>query len=152
MDRLANKIDAVNRVNRFANEFDVKLRAAMEPWVGKQIIKADGNLVKRFKDSIADTITGSPTINIVRSHWSQTCADFDVKINYPVGDHTVDYFTVSVRVATVKSGILNGFHPVSMRRTDYDITVIRQIQAEIATARAALHRAEMAICPFREYD
>lgn len=152
MDRLANKIEAVNQVNRFANMIDGELRAAMEPWVGKQIIKADGDLSKRFKDSIADLTRNSPTIQIVRSHWSQACADFDVKINYPVGDHTVDYFTVSVRVATVKNGILEGFLPVYVRRTDYSFAVIRETHAEIKAARAVLHKAELAICPFRETD
>jgi hypothetical protein len=152
MDRLANKVAAVNEVNRLANEFDAEMRRRMAPWLGKAIIRADGGLLKRFCDCIDDMVTYTPRVHISRSHHSTTCADFDIKINYPVGESTVSYYTVSVRVANVRGGVLEEFRPVYTRPTDYNVETIRAIQAEIKVARAVLHAAESRLSPFNEND
>lgn len=152
MDRLANKVAALNRLNGIANEFVVNMREAMNPWAGKPVLKSDGDINKRFRESIGHLLVNTHELRIFRRHWDHHRIAFDITINWRVGEHVVDFYTVSVGLATVSGGILDAFHVSPNRPTNYNVEAIRALQAQIKQASAILQKWEMALLPFRESD
>lgn len=152
IDRLASKVEAVNRCHKLANEFAADLRKALTPWLGKQIIKADGQLMARFKPAVDVLCVYRPDLQIVRSHWGVSCIDFDIKVSYATGADSCAYYTVAARVANARDCMLIDFRPEVLLKTDYKVEDIRAIKAEIEAARTLLHAAESKLSPFREND
>ncbi len=146
--RLAAKVEAKNKVNARALAITGAYLAAIAPFVGQQIYKADGDFLKKFKAALPEGVPGDyffPSrynlVRVVRDH---------AEVN---GSYS-ETQEASVYLGKCDGPILTElYQPMPENfRTDYTVEEIVQARKALTEAKRAVSAAESALCGFGEYD
>lgn len=149
-NRVQAAVDAVNKVNRAANELSAAAAEALKPMIGKQVLKASGQLTERAKKLLpAELACGcqwwSEVMNSRATIW------LTVRGHVTRGDRA-EYHKTSVVPGKCdpQTGKLVSLDAPEVRRTDYTVEEVQAKQKAIEDAREALRDAQSAVRPFDE--
>lgn len=149
--RLAARVDATNRANTVAKELYTKFRAALEPFLGKQVLKVDGSLLQKVERAVGPLPSGNDLM--VYHHRTGYSLAWVVKTSEPDGPHSVVYHEVVVYVGGLQGTTLEKFgNPPDYLRTDYTVAEIVAARKAVEVAKAELDKAREDLASFGEYD
>lgn len=153
---LAAKVAAYNRVGQVANEIAPALFAAIAPFYGQKVLKADGVLTQKVRDALnpfLPTRGAFPSFDVWLSSGRgysltvtvKTCETFNGNAFY--AEATIYLAKITGTIAEQWDGA-----PFSPFRTDYNADTVRELRKAYEVARKAANEAESALFPFGEYD
>ena len=146
---LAAKVTAVNKANKAAKELQPILRKVFESFVGKSILKKEGDLLAKVH-KLVPALDRSVFLNYYRNH-SQYSLSWTVKTCVPCGDHGCVYHETGINVGSIQNGVLTAlYEPVSNLRTDYTVEAVEEVQRKAAEAKEAYETARNACQLFGE--
>lgn len=160
---LEAKVAAVNLANQVAVELFPKLKAALEPFVGSQVYKADGDLMKKVESALPElprrdlVLNGSNAANV---HVFRGRSDYSLywtvktSCNYPSGNSgaRATYHEVSVYVGNVRGQILESLYESFTPEPKYTVEGVQAARVAYAEAKKKADAAKSALGPFGEYD
>lgn len=147
--KLAARVKAYNRAAEVAADLFPKMRAALEPWVGRQVIKADGELLKKFGESLPELPSGVG----IRAY--RTSSNFSLAWTidtWETGEEFTVYEGMTIYVGNLRDGILESLYDKWDRppvQTVEDVLTKRAAFKEVEKAYSA---AKSALHPFGEHD
>lgn len=146
--RLSAKVRAQNKVNQIAAQHAPAFLAALAPFVGQKIYKADGEFTAKVKAALpkgTDGYFNSSNYSLSRVF----------RLSEPViGQSGSEYMQATVYFGKVDNGILVELWPFKAEdfRTDYNVEEIVQAREELRAAQAAVSRAQGKLQVFGEFD
>lgn len=146
---LPAKVRAVNAGNAYAKTIYGLLAVALRPWVGKQIEKVDGQLLKKVCEQLPAMENNHHT-SVYRLHQNHSLA-WVVKICEPLGNFGCLYNETVVYIGEMKNGVLTGICEPPTLRTDYRVEEITAKREAVEKAKALLSAAQSALYPFSEF-
>jgi hypothetical protein len=156
--RLEAKVQAVNAAHAYLPKLRQDLRKALEPFVGKKVLKQGGSLTAQVEKALKGVLSNGngasysePQVYRFRSEYSLT---FTVKTCKPTGDCGCLYYERSVDIGNLKDRVLtelDGREWITPR-TDYTADEIEGKRKAAEEAREKAREAESACWPFGERD
>jgi hypothetical protein len=150
-DRLNAKVNAVNAAHTAALDLFPKLRAALLPFVGRQVVKADGYLMQKVQKALPELPAGNHLhcFASVKSH----TLHWHVKADATTPGGHAFYHEVSLYVGTLDGGTLKEVWDAPPElRTDYTAQEVQEKRKAYEQAKKAANDAQSALHPFGEYD
>ena len=146
-----NKVTAQNECNAHLNEIVPLLRKWMEPFLGQQVIKANGGYMKKFIDC-------KPSFSMAGSarefRWWTTATGYSIRVN---GSQCVTdsngtvYAESSVYLSDLRDGVLTKMYPIeSPLKTDYDVAEIKVLLEKIDAKKKEIDILRAALGDFRD--
>ena len=148
--KLAARVLAVNNANRYAKEMYPKLVAALRPFVGKQIEKAVGGLMKKVQDALPEFVHTVP-MSVYR-YASNYSLVWVMKACESVPPNGCMYHETSLYVGHLSNGVLTEFYDAPVLRTDWTVEEVERLRTDYKAAQALADKAKSALGPFGEYD
>lgn len=159
--QLDAKVYARNRVAQKINELAPALIAALTPFVGQKVMKIGGMVqkVQAIVDSILPANGPGAEFHIYR-YGSDYSLTWTVKLDafYKQGNPRFADYTphISVEesfyVGHLQGAILEKMYENTPRRTDYTVHEVKAARLALEAAKAAVSKAQSALCPFDEFD
>ena len=149
---LAAKVAAVNMAHEYANELRPILLAAFAPYVGQKILKTDGTLLQKVRETLPE-LPSHAGLSVFRRSESYSLV-YTVKTCVSYGEHSCTYHEVSLylyRFDGVTLAPWNGCQWENLRTDHTEAEVFALRQANTA-AKEAASRAAAALYPFGEWD
>lgn len=149
---LAAKIKAVNRVNKVAIEVFPVISKAFKNYVGKQIVKVDGQFLKKVAACLPVYHHNGP-FQVIR-HYMGNALTYTVKVSEHIdGSCGCLYEQHTLYIGTIEGGVLVSlFDQPKDCRTDYTIEDILSLRHILDEAKKAVNAARNDLHPFGEYD
>jgi hypothetical protein len=154
---LAARCAAFNAVNAEANRLSALTIAALTPFVGKKVLKADGSLTAAVKAVLPPA---APDVQkwLAHSNYSlcfalktyETTAD---RNNRPGEDYRIAHYAeVYFYAGEVKDGVLIKLSDPINLPTDHNPEKVAELRKIAEAAKEAARQAESACGPFGLYD
>lgn len=146
-DKLAAKIDCVNRANVRANALRTELMPIFAPYKGLKVVNKDGSFVKSIRDKLPE-FEHTPAIHIYRYH-SDYSVVYMVQTAGSVNGWSVSYET-GVYLCQLRDGVMidtynhDNFPTYDMDKIINAINETERLKAELASVQAGLS-------PFEEF-
>jgi hypothetical protein len=158
-ERLTARVNARNRVNRVANEWNSKLVEAFAPFVGKKIKRQEGGLTKAAFVAVAALDLpdcAALRLRVRAEHYWLSC-EVSVWENLPTADITGyrDGFTEkeTISVGWIDSCVLTKLaEPKTDRRTDFTVAEIVEKRRKADELQRLAREAESNLYPFGDCD
>ena len=153
LDKINAKVQAVNLANKTANQLHATLVQILTPFIGQQIIKADGklraNITKLLPKFPNDTkilvYQGNSEYNL---YWiAKACQG----IGDTSGNHTCLYHETSVYVANITTGVLVSLHDAPNFREDYTVDEVIAAKLNVDEAQRSLDKAKAVLNQFTNF-
>lgn len=151
-NRLAAKVQAVNKANQYATTLYPTLVDIFRPLVGTKIIKADGSLLKKVQALVPD-FHYSTDLHVYRLSSSYSLA-WVVKTCEPITEEgTCTYYEATVYVGSLDGDTLKSIYEHPFReKTDFTVEEIQAARTEYDKARKIAEDLKSALFPFGEHD
>jgi hypothetical protein len=156
--KLAAKVAAVNLAHQVAKDLYPAFVAALTPFLGQKVQKADGTLLAKVEKVLPKLPNGPGLIAYVKSGKYNLTVGIRANENY---GGIAMYHEVSLYVADVTSGGLGGteqpgvltrFYDAPDHRSDYTTAEIADLRRKYEAAKKIADAAKSAISDFGEYD
>lgn len=157
---LAAHIEARNFINKKHNDFHPLAMAAMAPFVGQKICKADGSLLAKVEKCLADFVP-----LVLTEGWQayySTGHGYNLTLNLKAwrqvqkaGEkYSVScYEETALYIAHLQNGILTSLYSdLDKRRTDFTEAEIAKARLEVDKRKEQLREAQSKLAQFGEYD
>lgn len=146
------KVKAVNHAHEVAHEVYRRFREALQPYLGQNVTKKDGTLLKKVADKMPE-FPHQHDLMVYRNSSDYTLS-WTVKTNEHIeGTHGCLYYERTVYIADIRDGVIEKFYDDFEARTDYTADEIKEKRAAFDKAEKALQEAKSALWPFAErYD
>lgn len=144
-DRFVQKVEDQNKINSIINSTGVKLKSVLTQFIGKQVIKADGELMKNFKTEI-QKIT-SPLLVQAGSNMMQIRVTNTKWCLYLAG-WTNNSAHVEIRIGKLNDGILESIMDDPALKDDYTVESVVQHLNNIESTNNLLSRLVNAMPEF----
>lgn len=156
---LAAKIAARNHANRLANGWYEKMTEALKPFIGKQILKTDGTLLKKVKEALVNPINSRETLGhyetdnytiMFRFKTSETSKERDWTPEHQYGH--AQYADQTIYLGILNHGVLTGLQNAPTYKTDYTEEFIVETRKAVRQAEATLNQLQNSLYDFGMYD
>ncbi len=153
---LAAKVAAVNRANTEANRLFPILAAALAPFVGQKVLRADNTLTEKVRKVIAPLYPAqTPGLQV----FADTGGGYSLRVNVKTfesvaGGGGCSYHETGLHLGSISGGILAPWNGSTQeaRRTDYSAAEVARLREVAETAREAARQAENACFPFGLFE
>lgn len=146
---LDTMVRAVNMARAAMNENAPRIREAIEPWIGRKIIKVDGSMRRAFRQAMPPLPNHrGPDSVFMYIPGSHRCLRFDVNVCVRSGDGC-EYYRTSFGIAIIQDAALMPlpeFTPLPL----YDLAEVRARLNAVKAAEKALQEARKAAEQFAE--
>lgn len=151
-NELIANITALNLANSVANRLHPALAEYFTPLIGQKIIKADGSLIAKHKDKVAELIaqferpskgTTHNNVRITRFN-ARTSLAYDISVceRVPNEEHCT-YKNVVIYIGDMPGDSITRLEPVvTDRPTAYNLEKIKAAQAEYKRLQALADKAK----------
>ena len=151
-ERLAAKVEAHNILHEAANSMYEQLVPIFKPLLGCKVIKADGYLLSKIKETVAATVSLKDT----RVHFWQHTTRTDTlawSVKSCVNANGRGYYAETVvEIGELAGSVLRGIRVHPNFRVDYKVEEIEAAREAYAAAKKAADTAYSALFPFGEND
>lgn len=153
-ERLAAKVNAVNKANAYAKQLLPKLQDTFRPFLGQQIDKKTGGMMAKVKAAVdALDLPNTPNLSVFRHHNSYSLC-FIVKVCV-VTNGIGTYHETMVQVAEMNGDFLKDtFYPPEWNvfKDDHTPERVEQLRDTYRKAKRKADDARNALDPFGEWD
>ncbi len=153
-DALDAKIEAYNTAHLAALDLCPRMLEALKPFVGTQVLKADGTLRKAVRDALPEIPS-----TVLLFGWYTTRAGYTLSANLKTCTsykartcEIACYAEISVYLGDLDRGVLKKLYEPQSWRTDYKRAEIEHTRMMLKTARNTISALESKLFPFGEYD
>jgi hypothetical protein len=163
--QLAAKVAACNKANAYINTVQPLLVAALAPFLGKKIRKADSVLTEKARAALEAVLPPDDRGYRGIRHWFDCrggsslfiCVSANESYETRHANQCSTYCEAHTCIGAITGGSdLTSIAPPlaseHLRRTDYTTEEIRLARERVKEAKRALSQAESAIIDFGEYD
>lgn len=147
------RVIGVNRANAYANELAPRLSEVFVEFVGQQIEKATGGLLKKVQDKVnALNLPNTVKLSVYRyaSSYSLTYTVKTSETKMPEG-HAY-YHETSIYVGSLQNGVLTEVKEYTPAKTDYTAAEVERLRKRHQRLREMADKARSAISEFGEWD
>lgn len=150
------KVKAVNLANQRGIELYKKLVEIFRPLIGKQVLKANDTLMKKYTDLLPKwpylALETNVTIYRYSSAYSLVWVVKACISDNPTGPGIAHYAEASVYIGSIRDGVLVEISSPFEARTDYNAADVEAAREKYRIAKKASDDAFSALHPFGEYD
>ena len=151
--RLAAKVKAVNAAHAVANQVCPKLREFFRQYVGKQVLKAEGGLLKKIQEAMPELPASGPWLHIYRNPSTYSLAWSVKTCEMIVEGGGCLYYEVTIYVANVDGNTIKDIYDNECDfRTDFTTAEVNEKRDAYEAAKKAADTARSNLHPFGEYD
>jgi hypothetical protein len=149
------KVAAYNRLHQKANELFPILKALFEPYLGQKVLKSDGELLKKIKESLpkveGQSIKASSGF---RFNHSKSCYSLYFQLHceemgYSHANHSYPaYVDASLYIGDISGDELTKLAEPPNFRADYDVDTILALRVETERLKRLAQETESKLHPF----
>ena len=163
-DALDAKVAAKNRVHRLAMATVPAMIAALQPFIGRKVLKADGTLCKAVRDALPrDNCAGK---GASADQWFYHAGSYYLHVQFEVNEcnqgrlcrdgsrygESWQRANVTVCLAAIEDGVLTSTSNTETWRTDYTREEVEKNRFAFEAAQSAKEAAEYALAGFGTHD
>ena len=117
-----DRIDVINQLTAYRNSLIEPLNKVISEWVGKKVVKSDGDLIGKFREALVNALLEpqyvpfngryrEPYTRIIQARGSGAgTIDITVSICHKAGDETCAYKYAHIYVAVYEDQVLTAPH------------------------------------------
>ena len=156
MNNLEAKVAAVNAANACAALIWPKLAAALAPFVGQKVVKADGSLIAKVEAKLPE-LPNAGNLSVTFNSGVRYSLVWRVQANVQTSGGVSMYDECSMHVGALDGEAefdrLREIGSIAPGRSDWTADEVIRKRAAWLAARRALTEAELALSPFNsEFD
>ena len=141
---LAAKVEAVNLVNKLAEEIRNKINTILEPYIGKKVIKTTPykTFIKKISDEM-DILRADYGCSII-FHFYSCSISAEVSYRYSVSEHRTERVTKTISIAEISFDNLSSlkepeeYTEYTLEEVEATINRIKELDNEIYALRGKI--------------
>lgn len=141
-------VEAVNLCNSLINKYQPLFQNAVAPFVGKKVLKANGELLEKVK-----AVLPVKTENNVQFWFDQSNYSLRYGIRVWVNsERNTAYHESTFYFGSITDGVLDKIDSLELPKpTSYDAQTVEQLQKNLQIAEENLSKAKNALYPFKPF-
>jgi hypothetical protein len=153
--RLEARVAAQNAVNKLAEGLRPGIVAALAPFVGCQVYKADGAMLAKVRGALLVL----PNVPDASGYYE--CSPYGIRVHLKTHACTADrfgdgqiahYAEATLYVAEVRDRVMVKIEDTPTPRPVYTVAAIMELRTQLKAAKAVVSELESQLRDFGEYD